>query len=117
VLSEAYRTLGDGDIYDDLKRRGLAYSGVPLRLHLGCGETVLLDYVNIDTAAVTVTDQNRRGQFVVAQRALRPNGDRDRVRSLRAVLRAAIGALSRGHRIRNSEPVRPRPGQPGIAGL
>jgi FkbM family methyltransferase len=36
---------------DDLERLsidGLAYPGVPLRLHLGCGETILRNYVNID---------------------------------------------------------------------
>lgn len=33
---------------DELRRVGLAYEGAPLRLHLGCGETVLDDYVNID---------------------------------------------------------------------
>lgn len=31
-----------------LRRAGHAYPGVPLRLHLGCGETLLDGYVNID---------------------------------------------------------------------
>jgi len=33
---------------DQLLWRGLAYPGAPLRLHLGAGEQILRDYVNID---------------------------------------------------------------------
>ncbi len=36
------------DTLMQLTWRGLAYSGVPLRLHLGAGETLLPEYVNVD---------------------------------------------------------------------
>jgi FkbM family methyltransferase len=36
------------DTLSQLLWRGLSYPGVPLRLHLGCGETLLPGYVNID---------------------------------------------------------------------
>lgn len=39
---------GDEDTLAALRRAGHAYPGVPLRLHLGCGATLLENYVNID---------------------------------------------------------------------
>ncbi len=39
---------GSSDLIADLKAKGLATDGTPLRLHLGCGEQHLDGYVNID---------------------------------------------------------------------
>ncbi len=38
----------DDDTLAALQRAGLAYPGSPLRLHLGCGESIFSGYVNID---------------------------------------------------------------------
>jgi FkbM family methyltransferase len=39
---------GNEDTLQSLYRTGVTYPGLPLKLHLGCGEVVLPDYVNID---------------------------------------------------------------------
>lgn len=39
---------GAEDTLAALRRAGLSFPGVPLRLHLGCGQQILDDYVNID---------------------------------------------------------------------
>jgi FkbM family methyltransferase len=47
-LADSYKQRETADDLERLSIAGLAYPGVPLRLHIGCGETILSDYVNID---------------------------------------------------------------------
>ena len=48
ALPEGYMERAAANDLERLLIEGLAYPGVPLRLHIGCGETILGDYVNID---------------------------------------------------------------------
>jgi FkbM family methyltransferase len=50
TLPDTYSQSETPDDLQWLSVAGLAYPGVPLRLHIGCGETILPGYVNIDYA-------------------------------------------------------------------
>lgn len=91
------------DGLEALTAYGLTYPGVPLRLHLGCGETRLPGYVNIDYPSDAHNVMAVRPDFEADILGLRfPDGTVDEVR-LHHVFEhfnrvAAYGLLVRWHR-------------------
>lgn len=48
MLTSSEETSGKSDFLSQLIRKGLWKEGAPLRLHLGCGESLFENYINVD---------------------------------------------------------------------
>lgn len=103
MLPGPYTAMNDDTSLLALRRGGLSYPGVPLRLHLGCGESRFENYVNIDYPPSAHNVCNIPPDFVADITSLNfPDGSVDEIR-LHHVFEhfnrvVALGLLIRWHR-------------------